>query len=57
LVLNNLSDAAKSLALQRGLCPPTLAGAKRSGRLAQQAAWQLDGWCINWLRCKHDCFT
>lgn len=29
LVLNNLSDIAKSVALQRGLCPPVLAGGKR----------------------------
>jgi len=26
LVLNNLSDAAKPVALERGMCPPELAG-------------------------------
>ena len=37
LVLNNLSDEAKPVALQRGMCPPELAG--ETGRGAVGLGW------------------
>lgn len=37
LVLNNLSDEAKPVALERGLCPPELAGALPRARAAAAA--------------------